>query len=258
MRITLLLGRAFAITHRDLLAFSKTFWAEILASILTPVLIVVAFRVGIGDSISVEGMDYTVFLVAGVTMIPVMTSAFTGAGIETFLARKEAETFQEILTLPMPIESYALGRILSCASLGVIDGLVVGVVAILITKISMISAFILIIPLMFLAGVLFASLGIIGGMLVKWYYQFEAVSELVTLPLMFFCTIYFPLSSLSGIPAKIVYYLPLTPYVEVWRSVVVQGIPLGSLTSELTLAVSYPLFALVAAIAVVKWLSSRQ
>lgn len=198
MNVGMIFQRAIPVAHRDLLAFLKFFYTEIMASILTPIFIVVAFSIGVGDKIEVEGMSYTVFLVAGMTMIPVMTSAFSGAGVETYLARKETQLFGEILALPMPIESYALGRILACSCLGLIEGSIVGIVAILIVgKVSLV-AFLLATPLIFLAGVLFSSLGMVGGMLVDRYYKLEALRDVITLPLMFFSAVYFPLSYLSG------------------------------------------------------------
>lgn len=82
-------------------------WLQItLSSIIAPLLYVITFGVGLGQSISMEGKAYIDFLIPGVIALTTMNSSFNAIGMSLNVQRLYEHSFDNIMISPTPLWQY--------------------------------------------------------------------------------------------------------------------------------------------------------
>ena len=102
----------FAIYYRELLILKRKFFRQAASMSVAPLLYLVAFGLGMGRNVTVDGHSYMEFLVPGLVTMTSMTQAFA-IGVEINVARFYWHIFDEFQSAPIPNLAYVIGEVLA-------------------------------------------------------------------------------------------------------------------------------------------------
>ena len=202
--------------NRDV--FLRLWHSEAPGTILEPIFILLAMGLGLGAYVGlVGGQDYIEFIVPGIAASYAMFSTFGECTYGTFFRMEERKTFDAIIATPLNVEDVVAGEIFWGATRAVITGTVVLAIAAAFQLVHSPWA-LLLVPLSFLQGVMFASIAILFTSLVPSFYTFNHLFTLFITPMFFFSGVFFPLSRLPAIVQNLSWIAPLTPVVHLTRA----------------------------------------
>lgn len=182
-----------------------------------PLLFLLAFGLGLGQQIeTVAGLTYLQFIAPGLACSAVMYSASFEATYGSYTRLSTQSTFEGILMTPITVEELACGEVLWGALKGLLSGLVM--IAVMPLFGLWPSPWVVCLPpLLFVAGVLFAALGLIMTALATNYDFFNYFVSLIITPLFLFSGIFFAVENLPSATMAVVKIMPLTPVVDLAR-----------------------------------------
>ena len=213
--------RVWKVWHRNFDVFLKTIKVNFLPSLLEPILYLLAFGFGLGGFIpSIQGQSYIAFIAPALVAISVMNGSFFECTFASFVRMYFQKTFDAIVATPVSVEEVVAGELLWGATRATINTtIVLSVVA----AFGLVSnpLFLLVIPLAFFGGLMFASMAMCFTSLAPNIDFFNFPSFLFLTPMFFLCGTFFPLTSLpvaaQGIASAV---LPLTHIVNLTRGLV--------------------------------------
>ena len=223
---------AFSLRHlhvwrRNSLVWRKLAIPSMLGNLADPLIYMLGLGYGLGAMLSeVGGMSYIAFLATGIVCSSTMMSASFEAMYSGFSRMHVQKTWDAILNAPVMLDDVVLGEAVWAASKSFLSGMAVLLVAWMLGVVH--SALALwAIPLLFLTGLTFASLGLIMTALSPSYDFFMYYFTLVITPMMLVCGVFFPVSQLPGPLQAVTQFLPLTHAVELVRPLMSGAIPSG-------------------------------
>ncbi len=202
---------------------------EVVTRALQPILWLTIFGQAVARArlIDVSG-DYLTFLTPGILAQSVMfTSIFYGLAI---IWERDAGILQKILVLPVPRASFVTGKGLGASLRAVLQGLVVVLVAVVLgvhLRLHPLGLLTSVVAVALGASV-FASLSIVLVTFLKSRERFMGIGQVLTMPLFFASNAIYPLDLMPGWLQVLALVNPLTYLVELLRSVLVDGAPLGA------------------------------
>jgi lipooligosaccharide transport system permease protein len=213
--------RVWKVWHRNFDVFTKTIKVNFLPSLLEPILYLLAFGFGLGGFIpSIQGQSYIAFIAPALVAISVMNGSFFECTFASFVRMYFQKTFDAIVTTPVSVEEVVAGELLWGATRATINtSIVLAVVAVF----GLVSSplFLLVIPLAFFGGLMFASIAMCFTSLAPNIDFFNFPSFLFLTPMFFLCGTFFPLTSLpSAVQGVAMAVLPLTHVVNLTRGLV--------------------------------------
>jgi lipooligosaccharide transport system permease protein len=213
--------RVWKVWHRNFDVFTKTIKVNFLPSLLEPILYLLAFGFGLGGFIpSIQGQSYIAFIAPALVAISVMNGSFFECTFACFVRMYFQKTFDAIVTTPVSVEEVVAGELLWGATRATINtSIVLAVVA----AFGLVSSplFLLVIPLAFFGGLMFASMAMCFTSLAPNIDFFNFPSFLFLTPMFFLCGTFFPLTSLpSAVQGVAMAVLPLTHVVNLTRGLV--------------------------------------
>jgi lipooligosaccharide transport system permease protein len=236
-RLPVLSSLCLTVWQRDMDVYKKTFKVNVVPPLLEPILYLVALGFGLGIFIKeIDGVPYTRFIAPGLFSITTMYAAFFECTYASYVRMYYQKTFDAIIATPVNIDEVVAGEILAGATKAFINGGIVLGVILAFGLVDLRYAVILL-PLGFLAGLLFASVGMICTAIVPSIDSFNYPIFLFITPMFLFSGTFFPMSILpEGL--KILGYavLPLTHVVRIAR-----GLTLGILEANLLLSLLWML-----------------
>lgn len=178
------------------------------SAMVVPIIYLLAFGVGLGRNVLMQGTDYLTFLVPGLVAMSSMNNSYTWIASALNLNRLYFKTFQIFVQAPIHPSSIMIGEMLA----GMVKGLFASSLIILVglltfTKFSLTPLFFI---TLFLNCFLFANLGVITGMIAKSHEESATYSNFLIMPMAFFCGTFFPVDRLPLFVKPILYLLPLT------------------------------------------------
>jgi len=199
--------------------FMKTYKVNFLPPFLEPLLYLFALGFGLGRYIDViEGVSYPRFIAPALISISVMNSAFFECTFGSYVRMYYQKTFDAIIATPLSIEEVITGELLWGATRSLIYATIMLTVIAAFGLIEL-SYSLLIIPFSFIAGFLFASIGMCFTAITPNISSLNYPTFLFITPMFLFSGTFFPLSLL---PEPIQYFafaaLPLTHVVSIVRS----------------------------------------
>ena len=206
----------FQAWRRHFLVWRKTGLASLMGSLGEPLLYLLGLGYGLGGLVGqVEGTPYQVFLAAGILAGSAMNSATFEALYGGFTRMTRQHTFNAMLSTPLSVADVVSGEIAWAATKSLIAGTAICLVGLGlgIFPLTVFTA----LPVVFLAGLVFAAMGMVMTALSPNYEFFMYYFTLVTTPMFLFCGVFFPTGSLPGIVQPIVTALPLTHVVALVR-----------------------------------------
>lgn len=198
--------------------YTKLYLSSIALNFAEPILYLAAFGIGLGAFVQqIDGMPYLNFIAPGI----IASSATFGAVYEctygTYVRMSLQRTFDAILATPVSLYELVAAELVWGALKSAFYGSIIMIVLALFSLLP--SALILgAIPLLFLSGLLFASLSMAVAALVPGIESFNYFYTLFMTPLFLFSGIFFPLAGLPPVVEQIAHISPLYHLVTACRT----------------------------------------
>lgn len=214
-----LTGSTWKVWLRNKDVFMKTYLVNFLPNFLQPLLYLFSLGFGVGVFINeIEGISYARFIAPALIAIAIMNSSFFECTFASFVRMYFQKTFDAIIATPLTIEEVITGELLWGATRSTINTVITLPVLAAFGLIEFPSS-LLIIPFSFLAGFLFATIGMCFTAISPNIDSLNYPMFLFITPMFLFSGTFFPLSLL---PMPIQYLaialLPLTHVVIIVRS----------------------------------------
>lgn len=203
---------------RNFKVYKNLFWQSMLPTIFEPVIYMVSLGIGLGLLIKkVEGLTYMQFIAPGLLASTMMFGASYETTFNTFVRLKFQKTYDAIMATPVNIEEIVAGEIFWGATRGFIAAAVFLVVIALFGVVRSPMA-LLLLPILFVSGLMFGVIGMTFTGLVNNMALFNYYFTIVVTPLFLFSGIFFPVSNLPGWAQIIAGFTPLYHVVNVSRN----------------------------------------
>lgn len=198
----------YTVFSRDMLSLRRRFTKHALAGMVNPLLLLIAFGLGLGRGVKVGGVSYLEFIVPGIIALSGMTASFSAVGISLNISRRYTKTLEILLTAPISPLAVSLGKVLAGMMRGVLSSGIILILGFIFgAKLSLNLAAV---GIILLNCFLFASLGLYIGLTLWSHEDMSNFTTMVLLPMAFFGGTFFPLESLPPGFSAILYLLPLT------------------------------------------------
>ena len=191
-----LLGVGFrSLLKREILRFVRRPRNTFAPPAITNVLYFAVFGVILGSRIEdIAGEPYLLFILPGLVVLGAIGNAFENSSFSIFHGRWN-EYIHETLTSPLSYSSMVLAYVLAAALRGAIVGLIIVAIGLLFTSVPVeqpfyLAAFMLVVP------TLFASLGVIGGLVAEDFDDLTVMNQFILRPLVFFGAVFYSLEIL--------------------------------------------------------------
>ena len=212
--------RFFRLWQRNRDVFFRLWHSEGAGAIIEPVLVLLAFGMGMGAFISntaeLGGQRYIEFLAPGIIVAYAMFAASFECTYGSYFRMEHHYTFDAILATPLNVEDITAGEIFWGATRAFMTGCVILVIAAIFQLVS--SPWALLIPLVAgMAGLMFASIALFVTSIVPAIYTFNFFFTLFVTPMFLLSGVFFPLSGFPEIVQKLSWIAPLTPVARLAR-----------------------------------------
>ncbi len=190
---------------------------RLVASIISPLLWLFVFSVGVGGEISGQGADYQAFVFPGILLMSMLfTSVFYGLYI---IWDRKLDFLKEVLVAPASRNSIFLGKALGGITNAMVQAVVLLIIgALFILPISPMQL-VYLIPLLLLIAFSMASMGLVIGANLRSEEGFGLASNVIIWPMFFFSGALFPLQNLPTLLKQISLVDPVTYAVDAIRIV---------------------------------------
>ncbi|UZJ36461.1 ABC transporter permease [Prosthecochloris sp. SCSIO W1103] len=195
---------------REMLLFRRKLFrvGYLFSAMVVPMIYLVTFGLGLGRNIDVGGMSYVAYLLPGLVAMSSMNNSYSWVSSALTLNRHYFKTFQVFVLAPVSPSAIMLGEVFAGMVKGLFASLLIICTGFLFTGMFVTTLFFLV--ALFLNCFLFASLGVITGMLAKSHEDTSTYNNFFILPMAFFCGTFIPVDRLPAILKAIVSILPLT------------------------------------------------
>ncbi|MFA4916207.1 MAG: ABC transporter permease [Syntrophales bacterium] len=224
--------------QRNLIVYGQNWKIGFLTPMLEPVFYLLAFGVGLTvmvGNISYRGIEisYPYFLAPALIAINIMNNAFFENTYSSFVRMYYQKTFDAMMATPLTLEEIITGEIIWGATKSVIA------TAIMLVVISLFGLIhyphgLLILPLAFVGGIAFGSIGMFFTGIVPRIDQFNLPIFLFITPMFLFSGTFFPMQNLPLWAQHLAVFLPLSHLVKLTRD-----LSLGLLNMEMLWGLGY-------------------
>lgn len=220
--------------NRDV--FFRLWRSEIPGSLAEPIIILLAMGLGLGAYVGrVNGQEYIEYIAPGIIASYAMFSASFECTYGSFIRMEYQKTYDAILATPLSVEDVIAGEIFWGATRSLLTGSIILVIAAAFQLVHSPWALV-ILPVAFLQGMMFASIAIVFTSFAPAIYSFNYYFTLFITPMFFFSGVFFPLSSFPQIVQNLSWIAPLTSAVHITR---------GLFNGEIQVGLLYPLAIII-------------
>lgn len=210
--------RALRVWQRHLKVYTKLYRSSIALNFVEPVLYLAALGLGLGAYVKeIDGVPYINFIAPGIIASSSMFAAAYECSYGTFVRMTFQKTFDAILATPVNIDDLVAGELLWGATKSMIYGTIIIIVIALFGLVKS-PLVVLIIPVIFLSGLLFSEISMMFAALVPGIESFNYFFTLFMSPLFLFSGIFFPVNTLPLVVVKLAWFTPLYHVVNICRS----------------------------------------
>ena len=213
--------RWWPVFQRNLLVWRKLAVPSLLANIGEPLLWLVAFGYGLGAMVGrvpTHGQEvpYILFLASGSICMSAMNAASFEALYSAFSRMHVQKTWDGILNTPVQLDDVVLAEML-WAGFKALFSVAAILLVMLALGISHSPKLILVLPILLLTGITFASLALVFNAKAKGYDFFTYYFAVFLSPMMFLSGVFFPREQLPAFAQAITGWLPLSAAVDLVR-----------------------------------------
>ena len=209
--------RFFRLWQRNRDVFFRLWHSEGAGAIIEPVLVLLAFGMGMGALIGDVGdQRYIEFLAPGIIVAYAMFSASFECTYGSYFRMEHHYTFDAILATPLNVEDIAAGEIFWGATRAFMTGCVILAIAAIFQLVH--SPWAILIPFVAgLSGVMFGAIALFVTSIVPAIYTFNFFFTLFITPMFLLSGVFFPLSNFPDIVQKLSWISPLAPVAHLSR-----------------------------------------
>ena len=230
--------RFLRVWQRNAVVYRKIWKVSFLTPLLEPLFYLLAFGYGMSaliGKVSFEGQElsYVVFITPSLLAIAMMYNAFFENTYASFVRMYYQKTFDAMLATPLSLEEVITGEIVWGATKSLIaTAIMLGVVSAF--GLAHYPHVLLILPLSFLAGIAFGSIGMFFTGVIPSIEAFNLPIFLFVTPMFLFSGTFFPVTGLPGWAQDLALIFPLTHAVNATRYLC-----LGVMAADVLWAVCY-------------------
>ncbi len=219
--------RFIPVWQRNFLVWRKLAIPSILGNLADPMIYMLGLGYGIGTLLpEVGGLPYIAFLAAGAACFSTLNSATFEALYSAFSRMQVQKTWEAILNAPVSLDDLLLGELVWAASKAALSGAaIVAVAAALGLIVSPLALWTL--PVIFLAGLAFAALGLVVTALAPGFDFFMYYFTLFITPMTLLSGVFFPVEQLPAAFQALSAVLPLSHAVSLTRPLFSGEVPSG-------------------------------
>lgn len=213
-------SNAFQVTMRNITVWRRVALSSAIGYVGEPLLFLVALGYGLGQVVpELDGMSYAEFIAPGLVVSTVMYTATFEGTFGSYTRMATQHTYDAILATPVTIGELVAGEIFFGALKACFGGTIVLGVA---TAFHLVPAWsaVLVVPVAFLAGLLFSAMALVVSGLAKSYDVFNYYFTLIIAPMYLFGGVFFPLDRMPASIQRAASFVPLTHVVVLSRSLV--------------------------------------
>ena len=189
-------------------------------AIAFPLLFLVVFGSGLSGTMGMlaPGVDFSKFIFPGIVGMTVLMTSFT-AGISVVWDR-EFGFLREILVAPISRVAVAVGKTLGGATIALIQGVVILLLAPLLGIGISPGTLLKLLPVMFLIAFALSAFGIFIASRMKTMESHQMVMQLLMFPMIFLSGVFFPVNNLPSWMSVLVKINPVTYGIDSIRQLV--------------------------------------
>lgn len=201
----------YTMLRKDVIRIFRIWVQTFLPSVVTAVLYFAVFGTVLGPRIGeMQGVDYMQFVVPGLVMLAIVTSAYANSSFTFFQSKFFARSIDEILVSPMPPWLMIAGFVAGGVVRGLIVGALVMLVSVLFTGLNLsIHNLLIILMFGFLTAVVFALAGLVNGVYAKTIDGINLVPTFVLTPLVYLGGVFYSVHALPAWWKTITFANPL-------------------------------------------------
>jgi len=213
---------AWVVAYRELLRFIQE-RSRMLGAFAMPLLFLVIFGAGFNRLVGtlVPGVDFVQFIYPGIiAMMVLMQSVMSGLSV---VWDREFGFLKEILVAPIGRVGIVLGKALGAATVAVLQGLVMLLLApflgVSVTPLLVLQ----LIPVLVIVSVSLSGLGILVASRMRSQQGFQLIVQLIIFPLIFLSGVFFPVNNVAAWLGTVSRFNPLTYGVDAIRQLFLGG-----------------------------------
>jgi len=186
--------------RREILRYVRRPRNTFVPPMITNVLYFAVFGVVLGGRIdAIAGFDYIVFLLPGLIVLGTISNAFENASFSIFHGRWN-EYIETVLTSPLSNWMFVAAYVISSAIRGLLVGSIIAGIGLVFVRLTDRSLSIAepayLVAFMLVISVLFAALGVIGGLWARDFDYLTVLNQFILRPLVFFGGVFYSLEVL--------------------------------------------------------------
>lgn len=213
-------ARFVPIWQRNFLVWKKLAVASVLGNIADPLITLIAFGYGLGSLLQqINGVPYIHYLASGSICMSIMMAASFEALYSAFSRMHVQKTWDALLNAPLSLDDVVFAEMLWAATKALFSGLAILAVMFML-RIGLHWQTVLVLPLLFLVGMMFASLGLVVNAIAQGYDFFTYYFTLILTPMIFLSGVYYPTTQLPAWLESISRALPLSAAVHLIRPLI--------------------------------------
>lgn len=199
-----------AVYYREMLLYRKKMskMGHIFAALITPIIYLLAFGLGLGGRVRMDDGSYLDYLLPGLVAMSSMSNSYNWLATGLNLSIRTFRTFQIMLQAPLSPIQIALGEILAGMTRGLISSSLIIFVGFLVSDRFNLSAIFWFVWIF--NTFVFSSLGVLIAFAAKSHEEAGSYSNLILMPMTFFSGTFFPLDRAPDYVQWIMQIMPLT------------------------------------------------
>lgn len=206
----------YTMVRKDFVRIVRIWSQTLLPPVITMSLYFLIFGTFIGSQVqSIQGVKYIQFIVPGLVMMSVITSAYMNT-VSTFYFAKWQRTIDEQLVSPMPMWTIIAGFVTGGLMRAGLVGVLVVAVSLFFTHLVVFSAWI-IFAAAFLTALTFSLMGLVNGIYAKSFDAINIVPTFVLTPLTYLGGIFYSVNQLPPFFKTLSLFNPILYMVNAFR-----------------------------------------
>lgn len=199
----------YTIVRKDVVRMFRIWGQTFLPPVVTSTLYFLIFGAFLGARIGeVHGVSYIMFVVPGLVMLAVVTSAYANTSFVMFGAKFFGRNIDEILVSPTPPWLLVAGYVAGGVIRGVIVGALVLLVSLFFTHLA-VHSILAVIGFLVLTSLVFALGGLVHGVYAKSIDAINIVPTFVLTPLIYLGGVFYSAQSLPGFWGTVTKFDPI-------------------------------------------------
>lgn len=202
--------------RKEIYRFMRIWSQTLLPPAITMSLYFIIFGKFIGSQINnIDGFTYIQYIVPGLIMMSIMTSAYTNTSSSFFLT-KFNKSIEEILVSPMPAILILLGFMLGGTVRGLLVGCIVCLISLIFTHVPIYHP-VIVLLMAILASMVFSLGGLINAVYAKRFDDISFIPTFVLTPLTYLGGVFYSIDQLPPFWRSISILNPILNMVDTFR-----------------------------------------